>query len=462
MPWTADDAPKHTKKANTSAKKKKWAKVANAALKSCQAKGDKDCEGYAIRVANAAMSLEEEFVMTKKTEKVPQGALCLVDKGHEAVVEFEKKDGEEKKPRLSMLLYSGKIISDHWWWGDLAIDVSGIKMSKRKIPILESHDTSRKVGFSNKVKFDDNEVRVGPEGVTFVDTEASKEFIDLSAQGFPFEASLRGNPTRIQRLAEKETAEVNGFTMSGPGTIWRQTELEEASVCVFGYDRRTSASAFAKQEVELEFEELSRQKGAEDEDREDSKNRKEVKGMDKETLKKEHPDTYQAIFDEGKEAGKSGAVEAFSQEKEGLGKEITALKEDNAEKATKILNLEKSETIRTEKERKSLAKEIWDGMLSDSQIPEHLYAKVREHVSYSQFMDDKGNLKETEFKAAITEEIKSWEDSGVKSSVIGSSFGKKELGSTSEEEEANQLDQETTDQAKVMLKIVGQNVEESS
>lgn len=49
MPWTARDAVKHTKKANTPAKKKKWAKVANAALKQY------DDEGRAIRVANAAM-----------------------------------------------------------------------------------------------------------------------------------------------------------------------------------------------------------------------------------------------------------------------------------------------------------------------------------------------------------------------------------------------------------------------
>ncbi len=49
MPWTAKDASKHTKKANTPAKRKKWAKIANAALKKY---GD---EGRAIRAANAAM-----------------------------------------------------------------------------------------------------------------------------------------------------------------------------------------------------------------------------------------------------------------------------------------------------------------------------------------------------------------------------------------------------------------------
>lgn len=49
MPWTAQDAQKKTKKADTDAKKKKWAKIANAALRSGKS------EGSAIRIANAAM-----------------------------------------------------------------------------------------------------------------------------------------------------------------------------------------------------------------------------------------------------------------------------------------------------------------------------------------------------------------------------------------------------------------------
>ena len=49
MPWVPADATSHTKKANTDAKKKKWAKIANGVLKES---GD---EGKAIRLANLAM-----------------------------------------------------------------------------------------------------------------------------------------------------------------------------------------------------------------------------------------------------------------------------------------------------------------------------------------------------------------------------------------------------------------------
>ena len=50
MPWTADDAERHTHKATTRQLKELWAKVANATLERA---GD---EGRAIREANAVVA----------------------------------------------------------------------------------------------------------------------------------------------------------------------------------------------------------------------------------------------------------------------------------------------------------------------------------------------------------------------------------------------------------------------
>lgn len=49
MPWNADDAKRHTKKASTSKKKRQWKDVANSAL----SRGAS--EGSAIRQANAVV-----------------------------------------------------------------------------------------------------------------------------------------------------------------------------------------------------------------------------------------------------------------------------------------------------------------------------------------------------------------------------------------------------------------------
>jgi uncharacterized protein YdaT len=50
MPWSAKDASKHTKKADTPAEKKQWAKTANSVLKSSKN------EGKAVRIANSAIA----------------------------------------------------------------------------------------------------------------------------------------------------------------------------------------------------------------------------------------------------------------------------------------------------------------------------------------------------------------------------------------------------------------------
>jgi hypothetical protein len=54
MPWTPDDAEKHTHKATTRALQELWAKVAN---KSLERTGD---EGRAIREANAVVGREAQ------------------------------------------------------------------------------------------------------------------------------------------------------------------------------------------------------------------------------------------------------------------------------------------------------------------------------------------------------------------------------------------------------------------
>jgi hypothetical protein len=54
MPWTPDDAERHTRKATTWALQQLWAKVANEAL---ERTGD---EGRAIREANAVVARQAE------------------------------------------------------------------------------------------------------------------------------------------------------------------------------------------------------------------------------------------------------------------------------------------------------------------------------------------------------------------------------------------------------------------
>lgn len=52
MPWTAAGADKH-KKGLTPAQQSRWAAIANSVLAECRKTGGGDCEGRAIRIANA-------------------------------------------------------------------------------------------------------------------------------------------------------------------------------------------------------------------------------------------------------------------------------------------------------------------------------------------------------------------------------------------------------------------------
>jgi Putative phage serine protease XkdF len=55
MPWTAADAKTH-KKGLSAKEARTWATVANEALSRCQDKGESDCEGRAIRIANSVVN----------------------------------------------------------------------------------------------------------------------------------------------------------------------------------------------------------------------------------------------------------------------------------------------------------------------------------------------------------------------------------------------------------------------
>ena len=54
MPWTPEDAPRHTRKAATAHLCRLWAEVANSVL------ADTGDEGRAIRAANAAVAREAQ------------------------------------------------------------------------------------------------------------------------------------------------------------------------------------------------------------------------------------------------------------------------------------------------------------------------------------------------------------------------------------------------------------------
>jgi uncharacterized protein YdaT len=449
MPWTVKEVDKH-KKGLTSTQKKKWVKIANSVLRECEKEGGSDCEGRAIRVANSKFEEDKEGTMTTEIKKLSKAAFRLMDSDRPQVQFTEN----EETQKLDMTIYSGGLIKNHWWWGDLAIDLKGMKFPKGKYPILENHDTSKKIAFMGK-PLTDGALRVNEKTVKFVETEESEEFRKPSKQGFPYEASMYAIPKIIEKVEDGAASNVNGMSLKGPVTIWRETVFKEASVCVFGYDSNTKAAAFdEEEEMEITMEVIETPC---DTCPEGTGNLSGNEGdpMDLAELKYSHSDLVDQIRAEVTDE----LTETFSQEKAGLESQIEDLKgklqkkdETISSQEDRILKLEKAETIRVEKERRDVADRIWEQKLSLSEIPEHLYEKVKALVPYTRFVKEDGFDKEA-FSAAVDEEIKDWEGRGMVKTVIGSGFSKKQVDGESKDEE--KLAKEDDEAVEEMAKLSG-------
>ncbi len=383
----------------------------------------------------------------KNLKKLPRGALRLVAEDCHA---FAHTEGEGSTPKLKMTIYSGKAIENHWWWDRLAIDLKGIQFAGNKFPILENHRTDKKIAFMGRPIVDDNGVHVNPDNAKFVDTEESAEFQKLSADGFPYQASMYLKPLVIERVSEGSSVEVNGFKLKGPGTVFRQSQFKEGSVCVFGWDTKTQATAFSRnEEEELEFEEIGTVPADRDLPDTEKKLNKEVnKHMDIKELKEKHPEVFKQVQDAAVQATET----KFSAEVKGLG-------ETNTQLSNKVLNLEKADVIRSANELKMQADRIWDEKLVASDVSENLFSKVKPHVVHTRFVKD-GVFDVAAFSKAVDDEIADWVTKGATTMVMGSGFHSKEVESS----EATKLakdkkgDEDTTN---VLLNIAGQKTEKT-
>jgi hypothetical protein len=88
----------------------------------------------------------------KNKHSAPLNA-CVFERGCEVV--FADDDGEKDKGNIfKIVAYSGQIIPNHWWWGNVAFDLAGIKFAKAKTPVLQEHFSADRIGFSTKQDID--------------------------------------------------------------------------------------------------------------------------------------------------------------------------------------------------------------------------------------------------------------------------------------------------------------------
>lgn len=146
----------------------------------------------------------------------------------------------KKKRTFSGVAYSGEVITDHWYWDRIIFDLDSMQI-KGRIPALLDHSTRQRAGAINSHSIDHQ------NGLTVSGDLMSNEFGTQVAQdsddGFPWQMSVRIEPSSVEEIAADKTVLVNGKTHQGPITVFRGGRIREVSFCALGADDNTNAVA---------------------------------------------------------------------------------------------------------------------------------------------------------------------------------------------------------------------------
>ena len=146
----------------------------------------------------------------------------------------------KKKRTFSGIAYSGEVITDHWYWKQVIFDLDSMQI-KGRIPALLEHSSRQRAGAIETHAIDH------ASGLTVTGTLLSNEFgtqvaVD-SDDGFPWQMSVRIEPSSIDEIQAGHTVQVNGKLLHGPITVFRGGRIREVSFCALGADDNTNAVA---------------------------------------------------------------------------------------------------------------------------------------------------------------------------------------------------------------------------
>jgi len=169
-----------------------------------------------------------------------------------------------KLPSFNIQAYGGGVMNVSSSYHPVILELSGMKSSRSKLPILLNHDDARPVGQANKVTID-------PKGVTlegsFTAADGDAAMIAAHAKnGFEWQASIGATVDSREMLEAGKTATVNGREVTGPLIIARKSTLVETSIVTIGADQNSSASIAAKAtgETDMDFNDWLKANGIAD------------------------------------------------------------------------------------------------------------------------------------------------------------------------------------------------------
>ena len=148
--------------------------------------------------------------------------------------------------KFTGIAYSGGVVPDYAWLGDVAIDLATLKNPDGRVPALVDHDRRiDKIAGHGELALDDGALVIAGELTDA--TETGRTIAALLAANFPLQMSV-GISGELVELKAPEV--INGRTMS-VRHVFRNAEVLEVSFVPVGADRDTAASAsFNRQQQE--------------------------------------------------------------------------------------------------------------------------------------------------------------------------------------------------------------------
>lgn len=154
--------------------------------------------------------------------------------------------GDKNPDGFRMVLYTGAALH-HWYWGRVILDVSGFKPDRQDVAAMRNHWRDETAGWTRRLTAEGT--TIAAEGTLLAgdrETEPTAHQVrNRLQQGFPYQTSGRWLPRVIEEVEAEASAAVNGETVQGPVTIFREFSLVEASFCECGLDNMTRAELAA-------------------------------------------------------------------------------------------------------------------------------------------------------------------------------------------------------------------------
>ena len=145
--------------------------------------------------------------------------------------------------KFTGLAYSGKPITGHYYWGSVVFDLSSMSVPP-KLPALVDHDRALRAGYVTSFSVSDG------AGFTvagnLLSNASGSAVASESDEGFPWQMSIHIEPGSTEEVQPGNSVVVNGQTLAGPITVFRNSVVKEVSFTATGYDSNTTATAFTR------------------------------------------------------------------------------------------------------------------------------------------------------------------------------------------------------------------------